>query len=405
MNKILGAIRYAKTHVFVQVFICMLLCITFYPLIPIDFARGLFTMSKILQNLLMLILPFYIFGTLISSFSKIKRGALGFTLFVFGIIAVSNFTNSMLSYFFGRYVLLGSASNLEDGFDVTAKILIEPFFDLSLPALITDTFNNTKALIGGVIIGLVCSFYPMPQIVKFADKLNSISTVFILKIFTPFLPIFVSGFILKICMEGQLAGFFSQHLEIGIFMLCFSFSYFAVWLFLAAGFRFARAKTIFKNLLPPSITAFTASSSAAGLPLSIEAGVKNTNDPILVNSAMPIHINAHMPGCTLFLSMMILITITAFHGEMPSTGLFAIYSLQFTLNKFSGAAVPGNTLFISLYLMRSILHFTDDMIGFITAFYMVLDSLNVLLNTASNNIFIIFIKNIVDWRSKLKKTD
>ena len=401
MINIKNTLFYIKDHPFARIIICMILCILFYKQIPVEVVRGIFTGSSILRNVLLVFLPFYIFGTLISSFAKIPKGAFGFTVFLLGIIALSNFVNLMIAYFFGRYVLLEDPEALIEKVEIVRFLKIEPLFDSSFPKWITGTFSNYRALIGGLVIGILCSIFQLKKIEHFASRLNKITTAFILKVFIPCLPIFVSGFLLKILKEGQLTSFFSNHLSTALYILCFMGAYLALWLMIATGFNLTRAREFLKNIAAPTITAFSSCSSVAALPLTIEASYKNTKDPVLVNSAIPIQINAHMPGCLMFLSIMILITMQTFYFPIPGVYEFAVFSAFFTLNKFSGAAVPGNTLFISIYLMRDLLGFTEEMVGFITAMYMALDAFMVGANTAANNIFIVFIKNILDYSKKL----
>ena len=273
-----------------------------------------------------------------------------------------------------------------------------------IPDAAKKIFNNGIALIFGLLTGIMCSFFSLPKIESFANKINNLAMFFMSKVFTRILPIFIAGFLLKMLREGELKQMFESQLFATLSVIILIFGYLAFWFIVASDFKLSRLKEIFFNTLPAMITAFSTMSSASALPFSLEANEKNTKDPLLAQSLTPMIVNFHMMGSSMAVSVAALIIMTCFKVPLPSYSHFALFGMYFCLNKFAGSGVPAGSIIVTLPFFKSILGFNDDMAGLILAFYIVFDSVITLGNVAGNNLFVIIAQKVIKYFKK-KKSD
>lgn len=380
--------RLIADKILVQILIGIIFCLLTYNYIPRQAVEIIYACSLALKSILIFILPFLIISAIGTAFARIPRGGFRFALFILGAICVSNFINLIISYCFGRIIM-----SIHSKPFIIEKISneIQPAFSLSLPTLI----ENKYALIIGLVIGICCSLYQLKNVEKVLIKANKYIMFFMTKIFVRFLPIFIVGSLLKLLVDGQLFSLFKTQAVNSLSMIGLLFCYLFLWFLIASFFRLSKLKEIFMNIAPAMITAFSTMSSAAALPLSIEAAEKNTGDPVLANSIVPISMNLHMLGDTICIPIMALIIMTGFGLPLPSFYQFTVFGLYFVLNKFAGAGIPGGTIMVTLSVLSSVLGFTPDMTGLITTVYMVFDPIATTGNVTANGLFVIFIQKIL----------
>ena len=214
------------------------------------------------------------------------------------------------------------------------------------------------------------------------------------KIFVPLLPAFVGGFLLKLFAEGKMTGFVANNSQMCILMCGFLILYLTLWLFIASSFKVEKAVQILKNTLPASLTAFCTMSSAAALPMSIEAANKNTNDKVLADAVMPLTMNFHMVGDSIIVPILALIVMNAFNHPLPNFSGYFLFGIFFVLNKFAGGGVPSGTIMVTVPVLKEYFAFDDSMVAFIIAFYGVIDPIATCGNVTANNFFVIIFQKI-----------
>jgi len=394
---IFAILRYIKSKILIQILIAVVFCIFSYPYLSDSTVANFYSISLLLKGILVFVLPFLIMSAIGTAFAKIPKGGFGFAIFILCAICVSNFINLMISYGFGTIIMSGNNGTLEIASEAVKKI--EPSFSIAFPALI----SNGMALVIGLVSGICCSLFSLKKLENVINGINRWVMLFMSKIFIPFLPLFIAGFLLKLFAEGELFALIQSQFANSIAMIGLLVAYVFVWFCIASSFNFTKLKEIFNNIAPAMITAFSTMSSAAALPLSLKAAEKNTNDEILANSVIPISMNLHMLGDTICIPIMSLIVISGFGHRMPTFLEFATFGLFFVLNKFAGAGIPGGTIMVSLPILQKTLGFSPEMLGLITTIYIVFDPLATTGNVTANGIFVIFIQKILKFFKKDKK--
>jgi Na+/H+-dicarboxylate symporter len=137
-------------------------------------------------------------------------------------------------------------------------------------------------------------------------------------------------------------------------------------------------------------------SSAAALPLSIKAASSNLsdnanprNDESCDNAAVIISstVNVHLVGDCFFIPMVAFVILRIFDVPPPDFGEYLVFSMRFVISKFAVAAVPGGGILVMLPVIESCLNFNQEMLGLITALYVLFDPVITSCNVYGNGAF------------------
>lgn len=376
----------------VQLICAIALCSCYYANLAPDTIRFFLTISTCLRETLVFVLPFLLFSFIAVALSAIPREGMQFVLRLMVVVFISNFMNIMISGIVGFCVLSENQSKeiIESGVNYL------PFFELNLPIIA----STSHALLAGVFVGFFNSLYPNKTVTFVIKTLHSWVMVFMKKFFVPLLPIFVSGFLLKLFSEGRMTGFVTKNSTIYLKIFGSLFCYLSLWLLVAASFKRDRIIEILKNSLPALVTAFSTMSSAAALPLSLEAAEKNTKDKVLADAVMPLTLNFHTVGDTIVVPILAMLVLLAFNHPLPTVSQFILFGVFFILNKFAGGGVPSGAIMVTVPVLKQYLGFDDSMVAFIIALYGVIDPIVTLGNVAANNFFVVIFQKI---RKAIKK--
>jgi Na+/H+-dicarboxylate symporter len=376
----------------VQLLLVFLLVSSCYGMINSDVISFFLTISVNLRELLIFVLPFLLFSFVAVALSAIPKEGMFFVLGLMLMVCLSNFCNVLISGIAGFFLLSGfQTHNIAE-----TTVVISPFFSINLYRL-----STTYALILGVCVGLFNSFRPQKHVSLVINCLHKWVLTFMKRFFIPLLPIFVGGFLLKLFAEGKMTGFVSHNVGIFLLMCGFLVLYLCLWLLVAGRFQFARILEILRNATPAIVTAFSTMSSAAALPMSLEAAEKNTQDKMLADAVMPLTLNFHMVGDTIIVPIMAMLVMVSLNHPLPSVWEFVMFGTFFVLNKFAGGGVPSGTIMVTIPALREYLGFDDSMIAFIIAFYGVVDPIATAGNVAANNFFVVIFQKI---RTMIKKS-
>lgn len=376
----------------VQLVFVMTLVYFLHSKLSSDAIRFFLTISVCLRELLVFVLPFLLFSFVAAALSSIPREGLFFVVGLMVIISLSNFINILASTGVGFQLLSGVVNQQIK----ECSTNLSPLFDPKLPGVMA----TNHALLLGVAVGVANSLRPQKYVSMAIDFLHDLVMRFMKKFFVPLLPAFVGGFLLKLFSEGRMTGFVEHNFRICSLMCLFLLCYLAVWLLVAASFRFEKALQILKNIFPAIVTSFSTMSSAAALPLSLNAAEKNTHDKVLADAVMPLTLNFHMVGDTIVVPIMAMMVLLAFNHPLPDVRHFVLFGIFFVLNKFAGGGVPSGTILVTVPVLRKFLGFDDEMTSFIIAFYGVMDPIATAGNVAANNLFVIIFQKI---RATVKK--
>lgn len=356
----------------------LLISMFFGVIIPYTVKSLFYATSLAIKELLIFSLPFIIFSLVFNSITKLGARAIKFILIIAPLICISNFTNTMLSYFSTMsFVAFGAISKIpvvESG-----NQTLYPLFEFHLQRIIT----NDVALISGLCLGLICSLLHHNIAKKTSVTLEKFTKYFF-KILMPIMPLFIAGTALKLEHDGMLSIICTKYLPILLIFVISAYGFVILQYLILSKFNIKKCIFYIKNMAPAIITGFGSMSSAAALPLSITATEKNLSNKKNAGIIVPSVVNIHLVGDCFFIPMIALAIMLSFGMEFPGFVTYLMFSMHFVFAKFAVAAVPGGGVLVMLPILQNYLGFTPDMLGLITAVYVLFDPIITACNVAGN---------------------
>lgn len=340
---------------------------------------GFYTISVLLKDILMLVLPFIIFSYLASAILNLKGKATFLIFGIFGLVIISNTLSVLVAYFtacsFAEYLPATLHNHL-----TASTVNILPLWKLP----ITNLTTPDKAMILGIISGFVCNFFHLDKLSYGIVQIKNYSTMLINKLFVPFLPFYVFGFTLKIGFEGSLKTMAASYAPVFFMNLAVVNIYIFIFYFVGNNAKITLTIQAIKNMIPAWITGFSTMSSAATLPVTIECVEKNIHNQKMSHITMPATANIHMigDGINITLTSLALLMISGSH--LPSFVEFLPYLWTYVFTKFSGSGVPGGGMIILLPVVEQHLGLSQELSSMVATLYIMQDSLMTASNVMGN---------------------
>lgn len=365
--------------------------------IPLQIKSICYALSLSIKSILEFVLPFVIFSFIFYCLSNLQKGAIFFVFLLITCVFVSNFSALMVGYssgYIGLHFLEFTATPIHSG----PQLL--PAWSFHLTKLV----SNDTALLSGFAIGIFFSLWPNPQAKKIAINLNWAANLFLKKIFIPFLPLFILGFVFKLEHEHLLKTSLSLYGPILVLVVITQWLYIGSWYFIASQFSFKKFAFYLKNVLPACFTGFSTISSAAAMPVLLLATEKNLDNAEQAKMLVPAIINIHTLGSAIGIPILSLATLITFGMPMPSPTTFIIFALYTALAKYAVAGVPGGVIIVVAPILEAHLGFSSDMTGLITAIYLICDPFGTTANVGANGAFPIIFSRLHKRLSQSSKS-
>lgn len=348
-----------------------------------------FGISSAIKEILSFLLPVitftYIFYALLGLNQKAPLLILGITLSVVCSNALAVLTSYGVSITVLPHVLSPEKTQTLSEISNT----VEPLFLFSLPKWITAD----KAMIIGLLSGLLCIWIKSAGFKenskKFSLFMYRLVNQVMRKGLIPVLPLYVFGFVLKICKEGNLS-ILSQtalrSLFIGYGLIVV---YIILFYVVAARGNLKKGLEYLQNMLPAGITGFSTMSSVATIPVTILSTERNIKDSQYTNLVIPTTSNIHMLGDGLCIPLIAISLLILGAQPLPSFYSFIIFTMYYCIGKFSCAGVPGGGVIVILPIIQQYLGLNAEMIGLLTTIYVLQDSVFSMSNVMGNGAFAI----------------
>ncbi|MDR0393075.1 MAG: dicarboxylate/amino acid:cation symporter [Puniceicoccales bacterium] len=367
-------------------------------LLPDATTSFFYALSLTIKECIIFVLPLVIFSLLYTSFGRIGVGSLRFLIFIAPLICFSNFINTLLSYLLSNgCIKIGILSVIPSVQQGHSSVI--PLFSFSLPPII----SNDLALLAGVLGGIASS---LMKFNKLHARVSMIAEKFMkcfFKLLIPLMPLFIFGTALKLNCDEMISLVLSKYLVVMEIFVFSAYGYVLLQLFVLSGFHFGRWIDYLKNLLPAVVTGFGSMSSAAALPLSIkaaEANLKNKDNTAII---VPLSVNIHLVGDCFFIPFVAVAILTSFGQELPNISTYLVFAVHFIMAKFAVAAVPGGGILVMLPILQNYLGFNADMLGLITALYVLFDPFITACNVTGNGSLAIIFDKITKIGKSVQK--
>ncbi|WP_067518303.1 cation:dicarboxylate symporter family transporter [Endozoicomonas ascidiicola] len=350
-------------------------------LVSYDVAAFFYSVSLTIKSVLVFILPFIVFSFMVSCFCRLGRNAFFFcVLLVLGV-----FTSNILAIFTGYLVGIFTVPML------TIQASSEAYLAAGLGTLWTfqlvPLFSSMNALVAGFLVGCLINLLKLDLLKPWAYNASDGCGWFLSKIFIPILPLFILGFSFKLHADGMLTQAVVSYGPILLLVVMTQVCYLTCYYFIAANFSIRKCFSDIAKVFPAFLTGLSTVSSAACLPVLINSTEKITGSSLMARTIVPATVNIHTIGSAIGLTMLSLVTLRTFSLPLPDIYGFTLFAFFYAIAKFSVVAVPGGVILVVGPILQSLLGFTDEMLGLMTAVYMIFDPFGTAMNIGGNGAF------------------
>ena len=248
-----------------------------------------------------------------------------------------------------------------------------------------------KGSLVGLIVGCISALTRSHRLKSTLRKARTIIEKILTKGFARLIPLFVLGFVAQIYSTGVLNHMILHYGVLILYLLVALVIY--IFCIFAIGNSFKLSPTIknIQNLLPAGLISLTSGCSLSTMPWTIQGTEKNLRSPALAKAIIPATTNIQQIGDCIAQTFLCFLIYKSFFGYNPDLLTWSAFTLVFVAMRFATAAALGGAIFLMLPIYQHYLYFTDEMIGIILAFNVVLDpiitSSNVMANGGLAKIF------------------
>lgn len=342
-----------------------------------------YTISSLIKEALVLILPAVIFIFMTSFLIEFDSSVLWFVTGLIGCIMLSNTLVTFYSY--GIFSILHPlvVDYKQTTVSISNTTPIKPLLTLPIKTII----ENNVALLAGLVTGILLAFIQNDRLIHGFKKARETTVQLLRKTLTPIIPLFILGFMLKLQKENVMEQMILVYSKIFIVILISMITYiFTMYLVLAKGnvitaFKYMRA------FFPAAITAFSTMSSMAAYPITLECAQKISNTPKLTQGILTSTVNIHLMGVGIAIPIMAMSVLIYLGHPFPSLLVYSIFALHLIMAKFSVAAIPGGSMVIAIPILQEYLGFTSDMSALMLSLYVLIDPFSTTTNVLGNGAF------------------
>lgn len=374
----------------VQLVLCLVVSLCLGSYLSELTVQMIYSASFLIKDVLIFVLPFIIFTYIFDALVGMEKNAPFLVLTILVMVFLSNCVAVSLAYGVGMTFLPFLSPMASLGDVGTTKEVIMPLFDFPLPQIISPDM----AMIAGILAGLGAGFLKIKFAHKAAEVMHKGVTLFLQKAFIPVLPIYVTGFVLKLQFEGSLGILLQNYAQVFVLALSLIVVYLAFLYFVGSGFRFQKFKDSIQNMLPAGVTGFSTMSSAATMPVTIDCTEKNLRDPRFADLIIPSTANIHLLGDALAIPLTGLALIWFKTGALPDIATYAMFMVMFSLTKYSCAGVPGGGVIVILPVLQKYLGMDQELISLMTTLYILQDSIFTSSNVLGNGAFAMIVERV-----------
>jgi Na+/H+-dicarboxylate symporter len=384
----------------IQLLSIVLLIVLFASDIPHAAARGAYTLSLLIKDLLLIVLPVAVASYIASTLISFRQNAILLVIALLTFEAVSNATSVMYAY--------GIANSFEHWIPVFKGtqeqiISLTPFF--TIETIRPSFWSSTSGVLTGAVIGIIGSFCKPGYFSQTVFKIRDLMGLVFSRIFVRLIPFYVLGFLLFMHHSGLLNQIVQSYATVIAMVTTVIIAYLLMLTMIASEFKKDHFTSIINNLWPAGVIAFTSMSSAATMPFTITASEKNLKNPKFAGMLIPATTNIQQIGDCIANALLCLVILKNFGKPIPDMWIWIPFMASFTLARYTTAAVLGGAIFIMIPLYEFYLGFTPEMVALIIALNVVLDPIITSTNVLCNGVLAIIFERVWLFVSNSKDSE
>lgn len=398
-----------------------------------EFGRLLITLGKLFSNFLSFIVPLLVVGLVAPGIGHLGKDAGKLLLITVAIAYIFTLFSGFGTYFVTSLIypfMLDNATIFQTNAHVENSIA--PYFTLDMPPVL----SVTSALIFAFVIGFGLAVTKTDKLMDVIDDLRIIINKIIVSVIIPLLPFYILTIFMNITYVGEIGKVLSVFVK--IIILIFILTVVLLLIFFSIAGLVAKKNPIhlLRKMMPAYITALGTSSSAATIPVTLEATLSNGVRRSIASFVIPLCATINLSGSMLKI-VACAFAIIYTHGMVieykvveeikPATEITASASINdagekskvnvvekrevvkrteitfgvivafiFTLAVAMVAApgVPGGAIVTAQAALVGVLGFSPELYAVMVALYLVMDSFGTATNVTGDGAVAIIIDKI-----------
>ena len=258
---------------------------------------------------------------------------------------------------------------------------LAPFIEMDIPPAI----SVMTALALAFIFGLGIAATQATQLKQLSDQGRDVIQLMLEKVIIPLLPLYIAGEFAQMAAAGTV---FTTLKTFGIVLVLAVIMHWSwiITLYTIAGIKAGRSPfSLIKNMLPAYFTALGTMSSAATIPVSLQATKANKVKPDVANFTVPLCATIHLSGSTITIVTCAMAVMTMVNGlEIPSLLTMLPFIFMLGVVMLAAPGVPGGAVMSAVGLLGSMLGFGEAAIALMIALYMAQDSFGTACNVTGD---------------------
>ena len=340
----------------------------------------LITFKALFGQLLFFTIPLLILFFITSGIAALPQKSgklLGRTL---GIAYLSTITAGTLAFLVAA-IIVPMLAPAGEATSTGVVANLTPYIEMNIPPV----FGIMTALALAFIFGLGIAATQAQQLKQLSDQGRDIIQLLLLKVIIPLLPFYIAGVFAQLAAAGTV---FNTLQTFGV-VLVLALLLHWVWilvLYSIAGVKAGKSPLLLiKNMLPAYFTALGTMSSAATIPVSLQATKANGVKHNISDFTVPLCATTHLAGSTITIASCDVAVMVMQNGlEIPSLLTMLPFILTLGVVMLAAPAVPGGAVMSAVGLLGSMLGFGEAAVAMMIALYMAQDSFGTACNVTGD---------------------
>ncbi|QSR42770.1 dicarboxylate/amino acid:cation symporter [Aeromonas dhakensis] len=344
-------------------------------------ARVLFTAKTVIGQLITFTIPLIILFFIMSGIASLPKNS-GKLL---GKTVALSYCSTILAGLFAFTVASNLIPRLTSAAESTAEsaIKLTSYINLEIPPL----FGVMSALAAAFVFGIGISATQATDLRRVADQGRDIIDRLLAKVIIPLLPFYIAGVFVEMTVEGTVFATLKTFGVVLVMAIIMHWLWLSV-LFVGTGLALGRSPAqLIKNMLPAYFTALGTMSSAATIPVALQASKNNGVSAGIANFTVPLCATIHLCGSTI--TLVICATAVMFlseHLAIPGIGTMLPFIMMLGVIMIAAPGAPGGGVMSALGLLTSMLGFGEASIALMIALYLAQDSFGTACNVTGDGV-------------------
>lgn len=344
-------------------------------------ARVLFTAKTVIGQLITFTIPLIILFFIMSGIASLPKNS-GKLL---GKTVALSYCSTILAGLFAFTVASNLIPRLTTAAEPTAESVIKlaSYINLEIPPL----FGVMSALAAAFVFGIGISATQATDLRRVADQGRDIIDRLLAKVIIPLLPFYIAGVFVEMTVEGTVFATLKTFGVVLVMAIIMHWLWLSV-LFVGTGLALGRSPAqLIKNMLPAYFTALGTMSSAATIPVALQASKNNGVSDGIANFTVPLCATIHLCGSTITLvTCATAVMFLSEHLAIPGIGTMLPFIMMLGVIMIAAPGAPGGGVMSALGLLTSMLGFGEASIALMIALYLAQDSFGTACNVTGDGV-------------------